>query len=88
MISEAEIRSGPGSALAGRPGRFLEPDYSWAGFWLLPYARRFPEIVVQRRQEYELDWKRRLDYLIPDSDAVTFEEAWQSTMDVIRRCRM
>jgi predicted nucleotidyltransferase component of viral defense system len=44
--------------------------------------------LEKRRQEYELDWKRRLDYLIPDSDEVTFEEAWQSTMDVIRRCRM
>jgi predicted nucleotidyltransferase component of viral defense system len=41
-------------------------------------------ILEKRRHEYEQDWKRRLNYLIPDSDAVTFEEAWQTTIQVIR----
>lgn len=40
-------------------------------------------LLEKRRREYELDWKRHLDYLIPNSDAVTFEEAWQSTISVI-----
>jgi len=44
-------------------------------------------LLEKRRREYELDWKRRLDYLIPDSDTVAFEEAWVSTVDVIRRAQ-
>ena len=40
-----------------------------------------------RRAEHEMDWKRRLDYLIPDTDMVTFEEAWLSTRDVIRQAQ-
>jgi predicted nucleotidyltransferase component of viral defense system len=40
-------------------------------------------LLEERRGAYELDWNRRLDYLVPDSDAVSFEEAWQSTIDVI-----
>jgi len=42
-------------------------------------------LLEKRRKDYELDWKRRLDYLIPDSDAVTFGEAWQSTIAVIQQ---
>jgi predicted nucleotidyltransferase component of viral defense system len=44
-------------------------------------------LLEKRRKEYELDWNRRLDYLIPDSDRVTFGEAWQSTMDVMRQAQ-
>ena len=40
-------------------------------------------LLERRRREYELDWNRNLDYLIPDSDVVTFEEAWQSTISMI-----
>ncbi|MGD9092977.1 MAG: nucleotidyl transferase AbiEii/AbiGii toxin family protein, partial [Anaerolineales bacterium] len=40
-------------------------------------------LLEKRRREYELDWNRNLDYLIPDSDVVTFGEAWQSTISMI-----
>ena len=40
-------------------------------------------LLEKRHKAYELDWERRLDYLIPDSDVVTFDEAWQSTIEVI-----
>jgi predicted nucleotidyltransferase component of viral defense system len=40
-------------------------------------------LLEKRHMAYELDWKRRLDYLIPDSETVTFKEAWQSTIEVI-----
>lgn len=44
-------------------------------------------LLERRRREYELDWIRNLDYLIPDSDVVTFEEAWQSTIRMISQAQ-
>ncbi|MDD2695311.1 MAG: hypothetical protein PHD58_05270 [Anaerolineales bacterium] len=87
MISEAEIRR-----LAARwqaDPMILDLDYSlgWflAALAAAPGASLDVSLFEKRREEYELDWKRRLDYLIPDSAAVTFGEAWQSTIDVIRQ---
>lgn len=37
----------------------------------------------ERRSEYERDWQRRLDYLIPSGSAVRFEQAWAVTRDLI-----
>lgn len=41
--------------------------------------------LERRRQEYERSWTRQLSYLIPESDRVTFEDAWKTTVEAIRR---
>jgi len=41
--------------------------------------------LLGRRAEFEQDWQHRLNYLVPDTGAVTFADAWQSTMEVVRR---
>lgn len=40
-------------------------------------------MIEKRRQNYELSWHKQLDYLIPDSDLITFEEAWKTIIEVI-----
>jgi predicted nucleotidyltransferase component of viral defense system len=37
-----------------------------------------------RRTEFEIDWQRRLTYLVPDDQAVAFDAAWQNTIEVIQ----
>ena len=46
-----------------------------------------PAALEQRRGAFELDWHRRLDYLIPHSEAVSFEQAWSTTLAVITELR-
>ena len=41
--------------------------------------------LLGRRAEFEQDWQHRLNYLVPDAGAVTFADAWQSTLEVVRR---
>ncbi|MFQ5344244.1 MAG: hypothetical protein ACE5F6_22100 [Anaerolineae bacterium] len=38
-----------------------------------------------RRTEFEADWQRRLTYLLPRSQSVSFEDAWKTVMRVIRQ---
>ena len=33
--------------------------------------------------EYELSWRKQLDYLLADRDSNTFEAAWKTTIEVI-----
>jgi predicted nucleotidyltransferase component of viral defense system len=42
------------------------------------------EHLLNRRAEFEADWERRLRYLVPVRQAVSFESAWQSTAEAIR----
>jgi predicted nucleotidyltransferase component of viral defense system len=42
-------------------------------------------LLEERRLEYEQSWINQLDYLIPDSDLVAFEEAWKTTIEAIRQ---
>jgi len=42
-------------------------------------------LLEERRPEYEQSWTNQLDYLIPDSDLITFEEAWKTTIEAIRQ---
>ena len=42
-------------------------------------------LLEERRSEYEQSWHKQLDYLIPDSDAITFEDAWKSTIEAVQR---
>jgi len=38
---------------------------------------------LERRATFEEDWKRRLSYLVSSASAVTFEAAWQSTVEAV-----
>jgi hypothetical protein len=40
--------------------------------------------LLSRRAEFQADWERRLQYLVPVRQGVTFESAWQSTVEAIR----
>jgi predicted nucleotidyltransferase component of viral defense system len=61
------------------PGKFHTKD--------VDIAYLDTKYLESRRKEYESDWKNRLDYLIPDSEVITFEEAWQSVIELIRQVR-
>jgi hypothetical protein len=39
--------------------------------------------LERRRAEYELDWQRRLAYLVPSAATVPFEDAWQGGLRLI-----
>ncbi len=40
--------------------------------------------LLDRRAEFEADWQRRLNYLVPANRGVTFDSAWQTTTEAIR----
>lgn len=42
------------------------------------------ERVSARRTAFENDWNRRLGYLVRDANAVTFDAAWETTMDILQ----
>ncbi len=42
------------------------------------------EHILRRRAEFEMDWKRRLDYLVPSEHGVTFDHAFKTTVDLVR----
>jgi predicted nucleotidyltransferase component of viral defense system len=42
------------------------------------------ERMLENRAQFEQDWQRRLSYLVPNADAVTFAVAWQSTVEAVR----
>jgi predicted nucleotidyltransferase component of viral defense system len=42
---------------------------------------------VARHAEFEADWHRRLNYLVRNVDAVDFDEAWQTAVDVLQQVK-
>lgn len=42
-------------------------------------------LLEKRRTEYENSWHRQLDYLIPDSETITFADAWHTMIDAVRQ---
>ena len=44
--------------------------------------------LEKRRDEYERDWHQRLDYLVPNSQAVDFDQAWSTTLDLIQQLKL
>jgi predicted nucleotidyltransferase component of viral defense system len=40
---------------------------------------------IARRAAFAADWERRLSYLVRDTPPVTFEAAWQTTIEVLQR---
>ena len=51
------------------------------------FAALDPARLALRRDAYARDWRQRLDYLLPDSAAVNFDQAWATTLDLITRVR-
>jgi len=43
------------------------------------------ERVTVRRGAFEDDWNRRLNYLVQDARTVTFDVAWETTLDVLQQ---
>ena len=43
-----------------------------------------PEQFLVRKPEFERDWQRRLSYLISGQNAVTFDEAWQTSVELLK----
>lgn len=43
------------------------------------------EQVTARRAAFEDDWNRRLSHLVQDASGVTFDAAWETTVDVLRQ---
>ena len=41
--------------------------------------------LQSRKGEYELDWQKRLNYLVPEAEAVAFESAWPAAIDFIKQ---
>lgn len=50
----------------------------------VPITKLDVDYLLSRRTEFEVDWERRLSYLVSVSEHVTFEIAWQSTVEAIR----
>jgi len=43
------------------------------------------DYVENRRDEFEREWDRNLRYLLPTSEEVYFEEAWEVLLELIRQ---
>ena len=43
------------------------------------------DYVENRRDEFERDWDRSLRYLLPTSEQTSFEEAWETLLELIRQ---
>jgi len=41
--------------------------------------------VIRRRSEYEDNWRNNLEYLIPANMNTTFEEAWDTSIELLRK---
>ena len=42
-----------------------------------------PAHFLVRKPEFEHDWQRRLSYLVPGQNAVSFDDAWQTSFELI-----
>ena len=43
------------------------------------------DYVENRRDEFDRDWDRSLRYLLPTSEQTSFEEAWETLLELIRQ---
>ena len=43
------------------------------------------DLVIQRKDDFEIDWSRNLEYLIPRDVEVDFRKAWSTVIEVIGR---
>jgi len=40
--------------------------------------------IISRRQKFERDWERNLVYLIPRGQEISFPDAWEGTLTVLK----
>jgi predicted nucleotidyltransferase component of viral defense system len=66
----------PERAISILPEKFIAREIETTGLTV--------ENLLSRRAEFELDWKHRLDYLIPTDLGTTFSRAFQTTLDMVR----
>ena len=43
-----------------------------------------PAQFLIRKPEFERDWQRRLSYLVSSHNEVSFDEAWQTSVDLLK----
>jgi predicted nucleotidyltransferase component of viral defense system len=41
--------------------------------------------VIQRRMEYESNWRNNLEYLVPATSKTRFDEAWDAALKLLAR---
>lgn len=46
-----------------------------------------PEILLSRRSDFESDWDQRLSYLVHIPEEDSFEDAWETVVDVLQRVK-
>jgi predicted nucleotidyltransferase component of viral defense system len=51
----------------------------------IPFQEFEPNVVAARRDEFEQDWARDLQHLLPMSHEITFDQAWEVTTETIAR---
>jgi len=39
--------------------------------------------IIKRKQDYEINWKNNLEYLVPLSMRTNFEDAWDTTIEFL-----
>jgi predicted nucleotidyltransferase component of viral defense system len=39
--------------------------------------------ILERKPDYEMNWKNNLEYLVPHSQKVIFEDAWDATIELL-----
>lgn len=45
------------------------------------------EELKKRKQDYEVNWKNNLEYLIPENMTILFEDAWLASMNLLERAK-
>ena len=47
-----------------------------------------PAQFLVRKPEFERDWQRRLSYLVPGPNAVSFDDAWQTSVELMETLKI
>ena len=75
FLSRANVKVA--EVIRGLPEKFAARGLDMANF--------DANLLLDRRSEFEKDWQRRLNYLIPAQQAVTFTHTWQTALDMVRQ---
>jgi len=43
-----------------------------------------PAQFLVRKPEFERDWQKRLSYLVSGQNAVSFDDAWQTSVELLK----
>jgi len=44
-----------------------------------------PDLILRRKEEYEINWKNNLEYLVPNDLKIPFQEAWDISIDSLKK---